>query len=72
MAHHEEENQHNGNHGLLTSSSLVYTKNGQRLQQLISFVVKRLRSVIKRKGDVTQWSKLFECVAGINFKMCLT
>ena len=51
----------NGDHGLLSSSSLVYTKNGQKfhlenvLQQLISSVPKWLQSVIKRKGDVTQW-----------------
>ena len=47
----------NSDHGLFSSSSLVYTKTGQKfyLQQLIYSVPKRLQSVIKRKGDVTQW-----------------
>ena len=44
----------NGDHGLLISSSLAYTKNGQKsiakLPQLISSIPKRLQSVIKRKG----------------------
>ena len=41
----------NGDHGLLSSSSLVYTNNGQKFLS----ISKRLQSVIKRKGDVTQW-----------------
>ena len=47
----------NGDHGTLSSSSLVYTKNGQKfhLQQLIFSVPKWLQSAIKRKGNVTQW-----------------
>ena len=50
----------NGDHRLLSISSLVYTKNGQKChlqncKNCISSVPKRLQSVIKRKSDVTQW-----------------
>lgn len=52
LVHHDEKN---GDHRLLSSSSLVYRKNGE-LFQLLASVPKQLRNVIKRNGDVTKWS----------------
>ena len=56
MAHHEEENQITTVEQLKSCIHKEWAKIPlAKLQQLISSVPQQLQSVIKRKGDITQW-----------------
>ena len=58
----------NGNHGLLSSSSLVYTKNGQKfhLQNCNNWYL-QVPNLQLPSGKHASVPTYFECVAGIHF-----